>query len=69
MNTKEKLCNNGQTWKSYYWLFLTNGLIGKQGAAEEIANDIWKIFYRDVFLGYFNESELRNKEKSIKVRN
>ena len=46
-------------------VFLTNGLTGKNVAAEEIANDIWKIYYRDVFWEYFNENELRNKEKSI----
>ena len=43
------------------------GVSGNIGAAEEIANGIWKVFYRDVFLGYFNESELRNKEKSIRL--
>ena len=32
-----------------------------------VNNEIWKIFYRDVFLGYFNENELRNKEKSIRL--
>jgi hypothetical protein len=28
---------------------------------------IWKIFYRNVFLGFFNENELKNKEKSIRL--
>ncbi len=34
---------------------------------EDLGNGIWKIFYRNVFLGYFNENELRNKEKSIRL--
>jgi len=35
--------------------------------AEEIGNGIWKVFYRDVFLGYFNEKDIRDKEKSIRL--
>ncbi len=30
-------------------------------------NGIWKVFYRNVFLGYFNEKQLRNKQKSIRL--
>lgn len=59
--------NGAMRWKSYYWVFLTNGLIGKQVGAEEIGNGIWKVFYRDVFLGYFNEKDIRDKEKSIRL--
>ena len=29
----------------------------RQVAAEEPGNGIWKVFYRNVFLGYFNEKE------------
>lgn len=35
-----------------FWVFITNCLIGKQVGAEEIGNGIWKVCYRDVFLGY-----------------
>jgi len=54
-------------WKSYYWVFLSNALIGKQVGAEEIGNGIWKVFYRDVFLGYFNEKDIRKKEQTIRL--
>jgi transposase InsO family protein len=54
-------------WKSYYWVFLSNALIGKQVGAEEIGNGVWKVFYRDVFLGYFNEKDIRNKEQTIRL--
>ena len=54
-------------WKSYYWLYLTAALKGKYLGIEDLANGIWNVFYRSVFLGYFNESELRNKEKSIRL--
>jgi transposase InsO family protein len=59
--------NGAVRWKSYYWVFLTNGLKGKQVGAEERGNGIWKVFYRDVFLGYFNEKDIRDKEKSIRL--
>ena len=46
--------NGSIRWNSYYWVYLTRGLIGKQVGAEEIGNGIWKVFYRNVFLGYFH---------------
>jgi len=59
--------NGSVRWISYYWVFITNGLIGKQVGTEEIGNGIWKVFYRDVFLGYFNENGMRVKEKSVRL--
>ena len=54
-------------WESYNWVYLTRALIGKRVAAEEIGNGIWKVFYRNVFLGYFNEKDLRDREKSTRL--
>ena len=34
---------------------------------EILGNGIWKVFYRSVFLGCFNENQLRAKEKSIRL--
>lgn len=59
--------NGSVRWKSYYWVYMTRSLIGKQVGAEEVGNGIWKVYYRDVFLGYFNEKDLRDKEKSIRL--
>ena len=59
--------NGSVRWRSYYWVFITNGLIGKQVGAEEIGNGIWKVFYRDVFLGYFSENDIRVKQKSTRL--
>jgi hypothetical protein len=42
-------------------------LIGKRVGAEEIGNGIWKVFYRDVFLGYFNEKDIREKQTSTRL--
>jgi len=59
--------NGAMRWKAYYWVYLTTGLIGKQVGAEEIGNGVWKVYYRDVFLGYFNEKDIRDKEKSTRL--
>lgn len=40
-------------WKSNYWV---------SRAAEEQWSGIWKVFYRNVFLGYFNENDLKEKK-------
>jgi transposase InsO family protein len=59
--------NGSIRWKSYYWVFLTESLIGKRVGAEEIGNGIWKVYYRDVFLGYFNEKDIREKQSSTRL--
>ncbi len=63
-----KVTQNGAIrWRSYYWVYLTAALKGKYAGIEELGNGIWKVFYRNVFLGYFNENELRTKEKSVRL--
>ena len=63
-----KVTQNGAIrWKSYYWVYLTAALKGKYVGIEDLGQGIWKVYYRTVFLGYFNENELRNKEKSIRL--
>ena len=63
-----KVTKNGAIrWKSYYWVYLTASLMGKYIGIQELGNGIWKVFYRNVFLGYFNEKELRNKESSTRL--
>ena len=63
-----KVTQNGAIrWKSYYWVYLTAALKGKYIGIEDLGNGIWKVFYRDVFLGYFNENKLRNKESSTRL--
>jgi hypothetical protein len=59
--------NGSVRWKSYYWVFLTQSLIGKRVGAEEIGNGIWKVYYRNVFLGYFNEKNIKGREKSTRL--
>jgi hypothetical protein len=57
----------GNKMGSYYWVYLSAALKGKYVGALELGNGIWRVFYRNVFLGYFNENELRNKEKSVRL--
>lgn len=54
-------------WKSVYWMFLKSGLKEKYIGVEDQGKGTWRVFYREVFLGYFNEKKLRDKEVSIRL--
>ena len=63
-----KMTQNGAIrWKSYYWVYVTAALKGKYVGIEELGNGIWRVFYRNVFLGFFDENNLRNKEQAIRL--
>lgn len=63
-----KVCQNGAVrWKSYYWVYLTAALKGKYVATQDMGKGIWKVFYRNVFLGFFNEDNIRDKQVSIRL--
>ena len=63
-----KITQNGSIrWKFYYWVYVTAALKGKYVGIEELGNGIWRVYYRSVFLGFFNEKELRNKEASTRL--
>ena len=63
-----KVSQNGAIrWRSYYWVYLIAALKGKCVGFEDVGNGIWKVYYRNVFLGYFNEYKLRSKESSTRV--
>jgi hypothetical protein len=59
--------NGAMRWKSYYWVYLTAALKGKYVGAEECGNGIWKVYYRNVFLGFFDEKNIRDKQVSIRL--
>ena len=40
---------------------------GKYVGVVDQGNGIWRVFYRDVFLGYFNENKIRDKQVSIRL--
>jgi transposase InsO family protein len=63
-----KVTKNGSVrWGAYNWVYVSASLQGKYIGALEIGNGIWRVFYRNVFLGYFNENELRTKEQSTRL--
>jgi hypothetical protein len=48
-------------------VYLTSALKGKHVGLEDSGNGIWKAYYRDEFLGFFDERHLRNKESSTRL--
>ena len=63
-----KVTKNGSVrWKSYYWVYITASLTGKYIAIEDIGNGIWRVFYRNVLLGFFDENNLRKKEQATRL--
>jgi transposase InsO family protein len=63
-----KVTQNGAIrWKSYHWVYLTVALKGKYVGVEELGNGIWRIYYYGVFLGYFDDINIRNKQTSIRL--
>jgi transposase InsO family protein len=63
-----KITKNGaMRWGAYNWVYLSASLQGKYVGAMEMGSGIWRVFYRNVFLGYFNENELRTKDKSVRL--
>jgi len=63
-----KVTKNGSIrWSSYYWVYVSAALKGKHIGIEEQGNGIWKVFYRHLFLGFFDEKNIRNKEQSTRL--
>jgi len=63
-----KVTQNGSIrWKSYYWVYVTAALMGKYVGIQEMGNGIWRVYYRNVFLGFFDEKHLRNKEQATRL--
>ena len=59
--------NGAMRWGAYHWVYLTASLKGKYVGVLEMGNGIWRVFYRSVFLGYFDEKNVRKKEISIRL--
>lgn len=62
-----KVTQNGAIrWRAYYWVYLTASLKGKYVGMVDMGNGIWRVFYRNVFLGYFDESNRKNGQTAIR---
>ncbi|SDM86383.1 hypothetical protein [Kriegella aquimaris] len=63
-----KVTKNGFVrWWAYNGVYLSASLEGKYIDAMEMGNGIWRVYNRNVFLGYFNENESRTKEQSVRL--
>jgi transposase InsO family protein len=64
-----KVCINGAArWGAYNWLFISRAARGRYIAAEERANGIWNVYYRDVLLGYIDEKLIDTKETYLHIQ-
>ncbi|MFT5435536.1 MAG: hypothetical protein ACI840_000169 [Ulvibacter sp.] len=66
-NSNLRATRSKNFFQKRFYEFISAALKGKHAGIEDIGNGIWKVFYRDVFLGFFNETQLRNKQKSIRL--
>ena len=59
--------NGSIRWRTHYWIYIARGLSGKHVGLEELENGIWRVYYRAVFLGYFDETHLNMEHKHIRL--
>lgn len=65
-----KVKKNGVVrWGHKGWVFVSEAAIGRYMGMEEIGNGIWKMYYRHVFLGYFDEKQIDRKTRNFKLTN
>lgn len=51
----QRVYHNGAIrWTSHAWVTLTNSLIDRYIGLEELDNDIWRVYFRQHFLGYLD---------------
>ena len=59
--------NGAIRWGSKFWIYLTVSLEGKYVGLRHKGNGIWEVYYRNVFLGFFDEINKRDKINSIRL--
>ena len=63
-----KVTKNGSIrWGAYHWIYISRAAIKRYVGVEELGNGIWKVYYRGVLLGYFDEKELSYKQQYLKL--
>ena len=59
-----KVCRNGALrWQSTKWVMASTSLIEKNVGLEEIGEGIWRMYFRQKMLGYFDEATLRFQDE------
>lgn len=52
------VCKNGcLRWGKREWIMVSTALIGKNIGMEEVGEGIWRVYFRQLFLGFLNEKE------------
>ena len=63
------VCRNGAIrWGAGRWVMVSTTLIEKYIGLEQIASDKWRVYYRNVLLGYLDENELRIVDSEGRLR-
>jgi hypothetical protein len=59
--------NGALRWATHYWIYITTALKGKYVGLRPMGNGIWRVYYRNVFLGFFDELNKRDKITAIRL--
>lgn len=64
-----RVCRNGALrWRSTKWVMISTTLIEKEVGLEELGNGIWRVYYRNKMLGYFDEKTLRIQDEKGRLK-
>jgi len=67
---KRQITKNGALrWGKHYWIYISEALADKFVGLEHLGNDVYRVYYRHLVLGYFNLNELNMNNKRIKLYN
>ena len=55
-------------WKSYYWVYVSASLKNKYVGVEEMGEGIYRVYYRGIFLGYFDDTILEKRGQVLKLQ-
>lgn len=60
--------NGALRWRSTKWVMVATSLIDKHVGLEELGNGIWRIYFRQKMLGYFDEKKLRIMDELSRLK-
>lgn len=59
-----RVCRNGALrWRSTKWVMISTSLMEKNVGLEEIGEGLWRVYFRQKMLGYFDENSLRIQDE------
>ncbi|SHH66307.1 hypothetical protein SAMN02745124_04454, partial [Desulfofustis glycolicus DSM 9705] len=60
--------NGALRWRSTKWVMVSTALIDKHVGLEEIGEGIWRVYFRQKLLGYFDEKSLRIQDEKGRLK-